>query len=768
MGTRPSVANHQNLLKDMSPDVPGEPLYDSPITHPDQDRLGRVHFAQSLARAILTMRADNGFVLALCGPWGSGKTSLLNLVLHYLQHPNQVAHSAAPHDSLILVRFNPWWFSGRDQLIQQFFLQVRAAIGVRKDITEALPALGSLLDNFARLLEPLKYIPLITPWMWARNLIQSVGQFFKGTGDPSKCDPSRVKQKICDTLRKSRFRLLVVIDDIDRLAKHEVRQIFQLVKAVADFPKTIYLLAFDREAVVRMLDDDAGGTAVEYLEKIVQAPLTVPALDRPSLRKLFFEQVHEAIQGTPTELWDATEWGNLYWDGLDALIRTPRSIKQYINTLRPLYAAVAGEVRGVDFLGIHAIRVVCPAALQLIATSKDLMVGDRYGTDDENGRNVEKRRARFDGLLQLVQEEHRPAVQNILRRLFPRFAHAYGEAYYGTDWLPRWARERRVCSPEVFDCYFQLAVPPGAISNAEFAAILSAGRDRREFARELRRLRHERQPDGSPRLRAFLERWLHSIQDQIPAESVNPMLQAVLEAGDELFDPLDSRGLLALDLGDDRYLEGCWFRLLKKLPDAETRLAAVKDAFKGGVALSLMVAFYDYLETDAHRSAAPETGTPASGPLVAAEALPQLGAILLEKIEAVLAERRLLATPRLAAVLRFWTSKRSTETVGTAIRSLFEDDRDFAVLLSRFVGPVHIHGIADRVATRKWRIDLPFFETTTGASAADLVPRCEKLLAAPADWLDERIKTALETLISEVRSPKDNFGRPRSPGAGEE
>ena len=59
-------------------------LYDTPITLPSRDKLGRAEFARFLAKAILRMDAEEGFVFALNGPWGSGKTNVINFVLHFL------------------------------------------------------------------------------------------------------------------------------------------------------------------------------------------------------------------------------------------------------------------------------------------------------------------------------------------------------------------------------------------------------------------------------------------------------------------------------------------------------------------------------------------------------------------------------------------------------------------------------------------------------------------------------------------------------------
>jgi hypothetical protein len=60
---------------------------DQPITRPGEDALGRASFALELARSIDSLSvAGDGFVMALVGEWGSGKTSVIELIVRYLRH----------------------------------------------------------------------------------------------------------------------------------------------------------------------------------------------------------------------------------------------------------------------------------------------------------------------------------------------------------------------------------------------------------------------------------------------------------------------------------------------------------------------------------------------------------------------------------------------------------------------------------------------------------------------------------------------------------
>lgn len=96
---------------------------DRPCTDPKDDLFGHAPFARHLAKSIRCHRGGDGLVIALHGPWGSGKTTILNYVCHYLE-----AEKTEDADPPVVVHFNPWWFSGREDLAQTFLRQLQAAL----------------------------------------------------------------------------------------------------------------------------------------------------------------------------------------------------------------------------------------------------------------------------------------------------------------------------------------------------------------------------------------------------------------------------------------------------------------------------------------------------------------------------------------------------------------------------------------------------------------------------------------------------------------
>jgi len=100
-------------------------LPDQPIKSDSQDALGRKRFAHSLSDTILAHKDPNSLVIGLYGDWGSGKTSLLNLILENIERPEA-------SDKPVIVKFNPWNFSDQNQLISQFFHQLNSTLGSPK------------------------------------------------------------------------------------------------------------------------------------------------------------------------------------------------------------------------------------------------------------------------------------------------------------------------------------------------------------------------------------------------------------------------------------------------------------------------------------------------------------------------------------------------------------------------------------------------------------------------------------------------------------
>lgn len=129
---------------------------DKPITKIEDDVLNRGNFSKQLAHAILAYTKTDNFVISLCGRWGSGKTSILNMVLDEIEKNVQPNTDDAP----IIVKFNPWNYSDSSQLINQFFGVMLATLK-SKCGGEKFKVLGNILEKYSSLFNYTQYIPVV-------------------------------------------------------------------------------------------------------------------------------------------------------------------------------------------------------------------------------------------------------------------------------------------------------------------------------------------------------------------------------------------------------------------------------------------------------------------------------------------------------------------------------------------------------------------------------------------------------------------------------
>ena len=108
----------------------------------------------------------------------------------------------------------------------------------------------------------------------ARNVARDAADEMQQAAEEAKKSLPSIKQELREALKsflEKRNRLvLVVIDDIDRLSPDEIRLVFQMVKANADFPALVFLLLYDEKFVVSALKKFFGEDSQRFLEKIVQ------------------------------------------------------------------------------------------------------------------------------------------------------------------------------------------------------------------------------------------------------------------------------------------------------------------------------------------------------------------------------------------------------------------------------------------------------------------------------------------------------------------
>ena len=244
------------------------PLLDGPIESSQQDRLQRGPFADAIAAQILSVDVDEGFVIGVTGPWGSGKASLLNLI-------EESIDSRAPE--IFVLRFNPWLYSDAEELVVRFLIE----LGNRLQETRRgrYGRLGKLFSRNSGQTAAAKlrdYAEVVKPVGGIIGTVAAVaGGAASRVAGGSKSTTVR-RDAATAALRDLDTRVVVFIDDLDRVEDEQIREMVRLVKLVGDFPRTVYVLSYDAGAVAHAVGRGDQSKGRSYMEKIVQAEHSVP------------------------------------------------------------------------------------------------------------------------------------------------------------------------------------------------------------------------------------------------------------------------------------------------------------------------------------------------------------------------------------------------------------------------------------------------------------------------------------------------------------
>jgi hypothetical protein len=247
-------------------------LPDLPIDSFDDETLEIRAYAEALAQFI--MECDTPMTIAIQGDWGSGKTSMMNLVKAAMlaQYPGK----ACP------VWFNTWQYS-------QFNAQDQLGLSLLTHfITEVA---GESRDNREQMLNVLAGVgrfAAIAGSMWLTGSADGARGLQEGVAQP--LGPveaiSKLKRQLDELTEKRRRamgveRVVVFIDDLDRLVPERAVELLEVFKLFLDVKGCVFVLACDYQVIAQGLQKKFGIGERElkgksFFDKIIQLPFSMP------------------------------------------------------------------------------------------------------------------------------------------------------------------------------------------------------------------------------------------------------------------------------------------------------------------------------------------------------------------------------------------------------------------------------------------------------------------------------------------------------------
>lgn len=219
---------------------------DLEIFSQEEDALSVATQAASFADAVLASGSRHGLTFGIDGPWGVGKTSFVNLV--------QRRWEALNRDEVIILRFEPLRYASEPDLAQRLLRELTVEIQRAVFAPEFAPA----ATRYTRMVK-------------GKTDISFLG--FKLSVEPSQETLDELLDDIDEVLRRIKRKVIIVIDDLDRLDARAINNVLFAVRRTFKLSQATYVLCYDTEMLVG--DSEDASRARQFLEKFIAVKLSL-------------------------------------------------------------------------------------------------------------------------------------------------------------------------------------------------------------------------------------------------------------------------------------------------------------------------------------------------------------------------------------------------------------------------------------------------------------------------------------------------------------
>jgi len=299
------------------------------------DLLDVVPFAQGIHDMLLKISARTTHVIGLTGRWGSGKTSIMNFVQAEM----------ASVDDIVIATFSPWKYDDTYSLFKGFSEFVFAQFG---------DAFGYMrYKSYLR-----KYQHMLFGYIKSKRGLNLDALF----GDEST-DIAQMREIISDKIKSEDKKMIIVIDDIDRLHKPEILFIFKVIQTVFNFDHLIYVLNFD-EARINKIFKEEFATDVNYLDKIIQTKINVPQIDVQLMQQIGKTSIRNMIAYYDVRIVDTKRLDQML-DVVTQQFHDLRDLTRFLNSIATSTKQMMALRLGLDMSDLIGLEYVKYSDLSL-------------------------------------------------------------------------------------------------------------------------------------------------------------------------------------------------------------------------------------------------------------------------------------------------------------------------------------------------------------------------------------------------------------------
>lgn len=388
----------------------------------DRDLFNRGIFLDQVETVINETTKD---VILLNSRWGTGKTTVVNFLDERIDS-----------SQYLFIRYNPWMFQDDKDLHNQFFnTLITELMKFKGEISYDLITILIEMNIFLATLgmENLDEHFAFYALMFAthKGLATFVKKLKKKKKTPSLAD---LKSKFEKELKKQKRKILVVIDDIDRLTNKRIFETLSLIKTVGDFDNSIYLILAEEGLLTDAISVVNGGKRSElYLEKIFTLTIDLPQPSQFELRKILYESIDVVLSDISQLNFKGYDDEVIY--NFRLLIEleyiTIRSIKKFIKIIKFTLPQKAKYTNVYDLLIIEYIRVFYNKVYQRLVENENILSFDNSNIKDDGiippeyiSKEILKKK--LDSMVDEFTKQDKEVMKFCLSRLFSNLGYRHG------------------------------------------------------------------------------------------------------------------------------------------------------------------------------------------------------------------------------------------------------------------------------------------------------------------------------------------------------
>jgi hypothetical protein len=346
-------------------------LTDNPVANASNDRYGFLRHAKLLCGEI--MNSDSlPLSLGVFGPWGSGKSSFMN-----------ICRSVLSSQGVRTISFNPWKYDTRDEvwhaIIQSILTDIKEDPGAASGF--GLESPSGLADKISRLSSTLAWlltrgvVPTLSGGMLSAESLDKLHEAWTARQLENYRHVNVFEQDFCEVVDacvhdSEGKRLVIFIDDLDRCSGQEAIKVLDSLKLFLGNSSCVFVLGMDHEIIAEAAAKKQSGEigrGRQYLEKLIQFPYHLPSISTEAIQRDLYP--HVSRLGEDSSMWELIR---IAFDG------NPRKVRRFINAYNMAALTLGGQTeepsrdRLMRMAELLAIRICFPDFFRRLQREPDL------------------------------------------------------------------------------------------------------------------------------------------------------------------------------------------------------------------------------------------------------------------------------------------------------------------------------------------------------------------------------------------------------------